>query len=127
MFIKRIVIENYKLIKHAEFSVNPDMNIFVGDNDSGKSTLLEAIAILTTGKINGYSFDRQIKSNMFNSVVREEYKAAVQEKKEATLPTITLEAYCSTSDTVEFATYKGSNNFLHEDCPGIRVLVPRVI
>jgi putative ATP-dependent endonuclease of OLD family len=127
MILKRIIIENYRLIKRADFTVNPDMNIFVGDNDSGKSTLLEAIAILTTGKLNGYNFDRQIKANIFKYTVRENYRTAVQEKKEASLPAILLEAYCSTDNTVdntvELATYKGSNNSLHEDCPGIRILV----
>jgi len=58
LIIERIVIENYRLIKHADFLVNPDMNIFVGDNDFGKSTLLEAIAILRSGKLNGFAFER---------------------------------------------------------------------
>ena len=60
MIIERIVIENYRLIKRADFPVNHDMNIFAGDNDSGKSALLEAMAILTSGKLNGFAFERQL-------------------------------------------------------------------
>lgn len=40
-----ILVKNYRLIKQVEFSVNPDITIFVGDNDSEKTTLLEAITI----------------------------------------------------------------------------------
>ena len=45
LIIERVVIENYRLIKRADFPVNHDMNIFVGDNDSGKSTLLDYRAL----------------------------------------------------------------------------------
>jgi predicted ATP-dependent endonuclease of OLD family len=123
MIIKKIIIQNYKLISRTEFMVEPDYNIFVGDNDSGKSTLLEAIAILTTGKLNDYGFERQIKANLFNKTVRDEYRKAVMEKKDASLPEIVLEAYCHSDNTLEQSTYKGSNNTLHENCPGIRVKV----
>ncbi len=41
------------------------MNIFVGENDAGKSTILEIVNLITTGKINGYFIDRQITANFF--------------------------------------------------------------
>jgi len=120
LIIERIVIENYRLIKHADFLVNPDMNIFVGDNDSGKSTLLETLTILTSGKLNGFAFERQLKANLFNDEIRRSYidslsdPAAVQSP-----PKMFFEAYCVDSD--DYAEYKGTNNSRNENCPGIRI------
>jgi putative ATP-dependent endonuclease of OLD family len=120
LIVERIVIENYKLIKHADFLVNPDMNIFVGDNDSGKSTLLEAIAILTSGKLNGFAFERQLKANLFNDEARRAYIDSLQDL--ATVqspPKMSFEAYCV--DAEDYAEYKGTNNSRTENCPGIRI------
>lgn len=122
MIIERIIIENYRMIKHADFRVNPDMNIFVGDNDSGKSTLLEVIAILTSGKMNGYAFDRQLKANLFNDDIRKEYRASLEKYPDvAPPPKIVFEAYCNNSE--ENAAYKGTNNLRTEDCPGVQIVV----
>lgn len=120
MIIERIVIENYRLIKHADFLVNPDMNIFVGDNDSGKSTLLEALTILTSGKLNGFAFERQLKANLFNDEVRRLYIDSLSDL--ATVqspPKMFFEAYCLDSD--DYTEYKGTNNSRNENCPGIRI------
>lgn len=48
MIITKLFIQNYKQLKCVTFTVNPDINIFVGENDSGKSTILEAISILSS-------------------------------------------------------------------------------
>lgn len=64
MTIKKLVIKNYKLIRDIVIPLNPNINIFVGENDAGKSTILEALSILTTGKLNGYAFEKQLKVNL---------------------------------------------------------------
>ena len=46
MYIRRLVVKNYKLLKDVEIALNFDTNIFVGNNDSGKSTLLEGHLVL---------------------------------------------------------------------------------
>src|SRR5690606_11440355 len=92
----------------------------VGENDSGKSTILEAISILSSGKLNGYAFDKQIKANLFNIDVRNAYKASLSQYPNVKEPpSIIFEAYCDTDD----ATYSGTNNSLGENCAGIRVVV----
>jgi len=121
LIIKKVIIENYRLIKRADFRVNPDMNIFVGDNDSGKSTLLEVLSILTSGKRNGYAFDRQLKANLFNEEIRKEYIESIEDGSNGSPPKIILEAYCENSESN--AKYKGTNNSQAENCPGIRIVV----
>lgn len=80
MKISKIRVQNYKLLKDVCVEINQDINIFVGENDAGKSTLLEVISIITSGKLNGYAFSKQIKDNMFNMDVRNAYTASLKEK-----------------------------------------------
>ena len=121
MIIQKLKVQNYKSIYSTAIELNPGTNIFVGENDSGKSTILEAISIVTSGKLNGYAFDRQIKANLFNSVVRKKYIEALA-KFPAVLqpPMMVFEAYCLPDGD---ATYTGKNNDDGTDCPGIRVVV----
>ena len=39
LIISKIKLHNFKRFKDLALDVNPDINIFVGDNESGKSTI----------------------------------------------------------------------------------------
>jgi len=116
MIIEKIKVINYKIFKEKTIELNSNINIFVGENDAGKSTILEIINLITNGKINGYNIDRQITSNIFNFDVRKEYINKVEKGEFAELPSIIIEAYCKQDNN---SSYKGTNNSLGEDCPGI--------
>ncbi len=118
MTINKLVIKNYKLIRDIVIPLNPDINIFVGENDAGKSTILEALSILTTGKLNGYAFERQLKANLFNNAIRQEYIVAIGAGQTPSPPQIIFEAYFDSD-----ADFKGSNNTLSEDTVGINITV----
>ena len=45
MHIKHITVKNFRCFENIEFDLNPDVNIFVGNNGSGKSAVLDAIAV----------------------------------------------------------------------------------
>lgn len=55
--IEKITIKNFRGIAKGEIEGFTKLNIFVGRNNSGKSTVLDAIALL----INPYNFDKIIK------------------------------------------------------------------
>ena len=118
MSIQKIVVKNYKLLKNITINLNHEINLFVGDNDAGKSTILETLSILTMGKLNGFSFDRQLKVNLFNTDVRKQYLKDVKTGKKPNPPRIIMEAYFD-----GYPQYKGTNNELQEDTSGIRVVV----
>ena len=118
MKISKIRVQNYKLLKDVLIPINPDINIFVGENDAGKSTILEVISIIASGKLNGYAFSKQIKDNMFSIDVRNAYIASLTDAAKSAPPKIIMEAYCEDGD----AKYSGSNNSLSENSAGIRVV-----
>lgn len=43
MRITRIIIDNYKSIKHIDITLSPKVNAFIGENSVGKSNILSAI------------------------------------------------------------------------------------
>lgn len=46
MKIRHLTIENFRAIEHLDFDCSVNVNSFIGDNGAGKSTVLEAIALL---------------------------------------------------------------------------------
>ena len=118
MQINKLVVKNYKLLKDVVIPINPEINIFVGENDAGKSSILEALSILTTGKLNGIALERQLKANLFNSSIRQEFIDAVGAGQTPSPPQIIFEAYFD-GDLI----LKGSNNTLSEDAVGSNVTI----
>lgn len=54
MQINQIEIKNFKLFKEESFIFNPQFNLLVGINGSGKTSLLRAIAVALGGWANAY-------------------------------------------------------------------------
>ena len=119
MKIEKIRVKNYKILQDVTIQFNPDFNVLIGDNDSGKSTILEALCILTTGKLRGYYLDRQLRANLFTHEVRERYIQEIMNGGRPSPPEIVFEAYFDGD-----ASYMGSNNTLSEqDASGINITV----
>lgn len=117
MVIKKILVKNYKIFNEKVIEFNDNINIFVGANDAGKSTILELISIVTTGKLNGYAIDKQINTNLFNNVARKAYNDKIANNESPQVPEIVIEAYCKNDE--KYSEFKGTNNSLGEDCPGV--------
>lgn len=43
-YIERVVLENFRCFEHAEIPFRPGMNVLIGQNGTGKTTVLDAIA-----------------------------------------------------------------------------------
>lgn len=123
MRIKKLKIINYKLFQNAIIEMNDNMNIFVGENDSGKTTILEALAMVLTGKVNGSSIANRFNLDWFNAKTRKDFIEAVKSGKVPILPAIEIEAYFSApkEDEVAIIKFKGTNNSLREDAVGVKV------
>lgn len=73
MYIKKVKIHNFKCYKDFEMVLNKGTNIIVGDNEAGKSTIIEAINLALTGIFNGKSIWNELSQYMFNKEAVDEY------------------------------------------------------
>ncbi len=123
MKINKLKISNYKLFRNGTISMNNGVNIFVGENDSGKTTILEALTMVLTGKIDSGSIVSRFNLDWFNSEIRNEYKQAVDEGKTPEPPTIEIEVFFCTpkDDDNSITKFRGANNSLHEDTEGVKL------
>ena len=66
MRVKSIKLINFKKFRDDLIDFNDDVNIFVGDNNSGKSTILEALEIVLNFNHRGRSFNGEFAPDIFN-------------------------------------------------------------
>ncbi|MDR3547747.1 MAG: AAA family ATPase [Candidatus Pacebacteria bacterium] len=119
--IQRLVVQNYKRFDALNFALNKELNIIVGDNESGKSTILECVNLALNFKINGRFAQSELNSFLFNKKVVDDYVTAVKEDQNAELPEILIELYFD--DVPDLATLKGSMNSRKENLPGVKVSI----
>lgn len=62
MYIKKLKIVNFRNIKNLELELNKNVNIFIGKNAQGKTSILESIYVLALTKSMKNAFD----SNLIN-------------------------------------------------------------
>lgn len=70
MYIEKVKIKNFKCFEDIfEVAFNQGVNIIVGNNEAGKSTLLEAIHLCLTGMLNGKYLRNELSPYLFNRKV----------------------------------------------------------
>lgn len=108
MKIDRIKIINFKCFK-GEFNLklNDGLNILVGDNESGKSTILEAIHLALTGLFNGRYLKNELTQYLFNNEIVAEYFKSITNGNTAPPPCILIEIFISGED---LPLFEGNGN-----------------
>lgn len=100
-----------------EFS--PGINILVGRNDTGKSTLIEAINLALTGRVQGRSLAQELSPYHINLGATREYVQQLQSGVQAVLPTMVIDLFLGDADQSEIL--RGTNNVYGEDACGVRI------
>jgi putative ATP-dependent endonuclease of OLD family len=119
--ITRVVIQNYRTIRKSTIEFRPGVTIIVGDNETGKSTLLEAIHAALSGQVGGRSIRYQLHPYLFNRPAAEEFAKSVKSGRHISPPEVLVEVYFD--DDIELARLKGSNNTRKEDVPGVSLRI----
>lgn len=122
MYIERLIVRGYKILENLDIKLNEKMNIFVGENDSGKSSVLEAIQIATRGRLGRTSIDSLISPNIFSKCNRDSYIKALWDEGKSLLPSILIEIYFRDEER-KYSILRGTNNSLSLDYPGIRIKI----
>jgi predicted ATPase len=123
MNIKRINIEGFKTFRKLSLNLNKCLNIIVGDNETGKTTLLEAINLVFSCQLDGRNIQYEPNPYIFNTEMVEDYFNALKKGGHPSPPQILIEAYLEDSKSNELAKLKGTNNSEREDCPGLKLSV----
>lgn len=90
MTIEKVVITNFKIFKKQIINLDK-FSIVVGDNGTGKSTLLEAINLALTGYYRGKSIVGNISQDLFNNEIVEKFINEFNNGINEHLPEITIE------------------------------------
>lgn len=116
MLIESLRLINFKKFKDQTFDFNEDVNIFVGDNNAGKSTILEALEIVLNFQYRGRPFNSEFSPDLFNAETVAAFRASP--KSPADLPILVIEAYMK-----NVPDYRGANNSLKKDAQGVQIKV----
>lgn len=120
--INKVIIKNYKSYEDFELNLNPDLNIIIGDNEAGKSTLLEAINLALTGQLNNRLIMNELSPYLFNINSVRTYLQQLIINAQAELPKIIIELYFDNPDNI-YSELKGTNNLLRIDTPGVSISI----
>ena len=124
MHITRVYIDGFKRLTDFDLELNPTFNIIVGDNETGKSSILEALALVLSRQYDGRTIDHALDPYLFNAATVVEYFARLRSGTDTHPPRILIEAYLhNDTDDPDLAKLKGTNNTKSEDCPGLSLSI----
>jgi putative ATP-dependent endonuclease of OLD family len=118
--LKKIHIHNYRIFQDFILEFNEDINILVGNNDTGKSTLLEAINLALTGRVRGQRLAQELSPRLIHRDATAAYVDAIARGENPTPPDLFIDLYLDTND--QTTTLQGTNNATREDSAGLRII-----
>ena len=121
MHITRVHIEGYRRLASFDLELNESVNVIVGDNETGKSSVLEAINLVLTRRFEGRNIDYSIDPYLFNAEMVANYFETLRSGQNSDPPKILIEAFLSEKNDATLAKLKGSNNTKNMDCPGVKL------
>lgn len=121
MHITKVNIQNFKRFK-GQFSLelNKGANILVGNNEEGKTTILEAIHLGLTGLLNGRPIKSELTQYLFNKEIENEYISSLLGTNKQPPPFICVELFItSEEDSPALAELEGNGNSARVDNTGV--------
>jgi len=121
MHIKRVIVENFKCFEgRFALELNSRLNILVGDNEAGKSTILEAVHLALSGWIYGRYLGSELTQALFNNKIVKQYLDSLTTDNRLQPPHILIELFFEIEDDSIKALFEGNGNSLKEKECGIQ-------
>ena len=121
MFIYKILIENFKCFEgRFSLDLNKGLNILVGDNEAGKSSILEAIHLALSGWIYGRYLKNELTQSLFNSQIIQKYLNSIKSDDPLPPPQILIELFFEIENDSLKALFEGNGNSLKQPACGIQ-------
>lgn len=114
-YIKKIKLKNFKRFDTFEYVAREKRNIFIGDNEAGKSTLLQAVDIVLTGsrsKVINLGLE-----TLFHKDTVSQFLSS--DKSLSNLPVLTIEIYLNDHSDINL---EGINNSDRQICHGLKLV-----
>ena len=121
--IEKIRIQGYRIYGDFTLHPNPRFNLIVGANESGKSTLVEAITLALTGKVNGRWASEELNPYWFNTDVVEDFAQKCLAGERVSWPEIRIELFFEDRDELQQLCGAANTDVPTNACPGITLLV----
>lgn len=110
MKIAKVKITNFKCYEETfSLKLNDALNVIVGGNESGKTTILEAVHLALTGMLHGRPLKNDLTSYLFNLAAQQKYIESLKTGTPLPPPAITIELFFS-GDSSELAELEGDGN-----------------
>ena len=110
MKISKVKITNFKCYEETfSLDLNGGLNVIVGSNESGKTTILEAIHLALTGLLHGRPLRNDPTSYLFNLATQTKYVESLGTTSPLPPPTITIELFFSGASS-ELAELEGDGH-----------------
>lgn len=110
MYIDKVKIKNFKCFEDwFEVDFDRGLNIIVGNNEAGKSTLLEAIHLCLTGMLNGKYLRNELSPYLFNRNIERAYLDSLATKNPLQPPEIQIELFLGGEDDA-LEDFRGNGN-----------------
>ncbi len=101
-YIESLKIFGFKKFQNFEINFNKNLNVLIGENESGKSTILEAIDIVLNPSTFKYSDSKMNKYFNIKSI-----KRFFEDNTQSTLPRIEIELFLNLNDTDKAYNFDG--------------------
>ncbi|MFE1514149.1 ATP-dependent endonuclease, partial [Corynebacterium bovis] len=119
--VTKVQISGYRRFREFTFKPEPGTNIIVGGNEAGKSTLLEAMALALTGRVNGVWASEYLSPYWFNrDMVRDFFMKETTGRSFSALPEFRIDAYLDVVSG-ELEKLRGINNMAEEGSVGLSI------
>lgn len=113
-YIKKVVLQNFKRFKSFSVILQSDINLLIGDNEAGKSSILTAIDIVASGSKN--KVETIGLEGLFNSSVIADF--LLSDKRYENLPRLFAEVYLDDQNDPDL---NGNTNSAGVICDGLRM------
>lgn len=119
--ITKVHIKGYRKFGEFKFEPRKGMNILVGANEAGKSTLLEAMTLALTGRVNGVRASDFLNPYLFNHHAIKNFFASKNTNLQVkNLPEFRIDVYLD-SEYRNLEKFRGVNNMAKEDSVGLSI------
>ena len=120
MYITKIRIKNFKRFSDwFQLDLSSNVNIIVGINEIGKSTIIEAVNLALTGFYQGKYVRNDINQYLFNKTEVDKYLLSIKEGTPIEPPSVEIEVFFD-----DCPSMKGNHNSQTIEACGLYYNVP---